>query len=92
MLQKNSTVLRDGSTIEISAIQNSFINSIPTAKTGDIKFLNTILTVVFGSDVLVKSSITGKSKKLDQASIPLDKFKLAFVKGKYNYRKFINTP
>lgn len=64
--------------MDFNKSQNREIQSITNTKEGDAPFINKILLMVFGSDVL-KRSCLNRSKTADR--IPLDAKKLQQIKG-----------
>lgn len=61
-------------------LQNSILENISKEKNGDIKFVNTMLQIVFGREVLIKSSITGNNRNGIKKET-LNEEKLMYIEG-----------
>lgn len=67
----------------LTKLQNAYLEHIPRDKSGDMKFVNCMLQMVFSTDVLVNSSITGVSRS-GKVTDKLDIKKLKKIEGKLN--------
>lgn len=65
-------------------MQGGLLDAITKDKKGDSEFVNTLLTMVFGTETLLCSSITGMSRS-GKTTNKLDTTKLKFVEGIYFY-------
>lgn len=65
-------------------MQAGLLDTISSAEKSDSEYIGTLLTMIFGTDALLKSSISGLSK-CPETSQKLDELKLKFVEGNYYY-------
>lgn len=67
--------------MELNLLQSAIMKTIPDTKHGDIKFVNTMLQILFGRDILLQSSVTGTSKSGNGSTTKLDEKKINYIRG-----------
>jgi BEN domain len=73
----------------LSVSQQIHLDLIPKTEEGDVKFLYTLLSFVFGKDLLARSTLTGRSKSGANKQ-QLDPVKIQCIRGNFDLKNIFN--